>query len=183
MTSAIELTAEEEELASEIIFDPEILIQPHNPDKVIANGELAAQLFESLRKRDAIPQLRWDYFTKAQYNISTPKTSRAERFLQNAGSPENVVRHVHFLNYLSYFIYGAALPPDVIADFEKASLNVFREWDDLKKLTSKLAKKAKAAGTVKDYKVADEFFRLALDCGCNLTEARQVRDAAQRAVK
>lgn len=176
------MTPEEQALAKSIEFDANALVDRFDRDGVVQNGELVAQLFTSLQQRKAIPVGRLRYFTEPEYNLSTPKRSHAETFKLEAGNYQRVTRHAHFLKYISYFIYGAPIPVEVKDEFEKVATNTFREWDGLSQLAKRLVPKVVSARTVEDYNADDAFFRLALDCGCALAEARQVRDAVKRAV-
>jgi hypothetical protein len=109
MTGQIDLTEAERMLADGIVFD--VLNTRLEFKQAIVNGETAASLMHSLMKREAIPQSRLLYFADADYNPGKSKAPRADLFLRNAGTVEEMYRHPHLLPYLPYFVYGADLPP------------------------------------------------------------------------
>ena len=91
MIGQIELIAAEQELAGEIVFD--VLTTRLEYEQGIKNGELAACIMESLMNRKAIPESRWLYFTDADYKPGKSKASRADLFLRNARTVEQMHRH------------------------------------------------------------------------------------------
>lgn len=112
----IELTVEEEALATQIEFD-QSHVRDHEHWK--ANSDLAYNLIALLAKRNAIPSHRMRYFDDPNLNPGGRGKSRKDRFLANSGSHDDMYRHNNFLAYLRYFIYGPDLPRPLIDSFAK----------------------------------------------------------------
>lgn len=171
---AIELLLHERALFSALT-----LHAPNNPTDYKRNGEVALQLTQSLAARDAIPEHRLRYFTDPEYNISNPKRSRQGVFERNGCGGAAILRHVHFLPHLRYFLLGANLP-DSIRDAFKAEVQSCGQVTsgDLEPLKAKARTLARMHGQ-KPRELADEFFKLALDCGLSPDMAAFVRGAVK----
>jgi hypothetical protein len=176
---AVELTEQERMLLERIDFKPSSEI--HDADYWRAVGDAAQKLMESLLQRKAIPEVRGRFFIDPKFNIAGRGRSRAQIFEKNGTRGSAIFRHPHFLKHLHYFLFGPELPADIISAFE---LKV-RECGDvtssdivpLGQLARQLARRVgQDLG-----KSAEEFFKLALDCGLGLSAAQSIRDAVKRA--
>lgn len=139
----------------------------------------AADLTESLIARDAIPEVRCRNLTDPELNVGGRKRSRIAGFELNGVQGRGIFEHPNFLKYLRYFLFGPDLP--------EASIEVFRGLliDDAGTsgmIVDALCQCALAeACRLGRYDAAEEFFKLALECGVDEGVARSVRDAAMRA--
>ncbi len=84
--------------------------------------------------------------------------------------------HPHFWKYLLYFINGADLPRNVVDDFRKIADYEFRDHNALSSLASRTSRILPGDHSSK----AEEFFKLAIDCGCPVSEALGVRRAVMQ---
>lgn len=183
MIGQIELTKTEQELASKIVFDHEKYVRLER-EQAIENGELAAALMHSLMRRKAIPESRLRYFLDPEYNPAKSKYSRADLFLRNAGSVEEMYRHGQFaLLYLSYFVFGADLPIATKDAFFAKAQDHWIKTDDLVQLARKQVRELHRIHNPQDYRYPDAFYQLALDCGCEEWDARAVREAVMAVKK
>src|SRR5688572_18811033 len=80
-------------------------------------------LMNSLHDRDAIPHQRLRYFTDPDYKPGRLKGSRQQVFERNGTRGAEIFEHPHFKEYLRYFLFGAELPDNVIAEFEQEVSN------------------------------------------------------------
>jgi hypothetical protein len=173
----VELTAKEAALASRIDFDPGWTSER---ERVLESCDCAAKLIKLLLKRNAIPQHRLDYFTDPEYNIGT-KMSRQAVFERNGTRGDEILEHPHFLKYLRYFIYGANLPTPTVEGFCRI---VRADRGTSGEVLSQLHSFARRE--IRDRKLprgeaAEEFYKLALDCGLDVDRAKGVRRAALEA--
>jgi hypothetical protein len=183
MIGQIELTEAEKDLASKIVFDLEKYNRLER-DAAIENGELSAALMQSLMDREAIPANRLRYFTDAAYNPGKSTSSRADLFLRNAGTVEEMFRHGHFaLLYLSYFVYGADLPTALKEAFFAKAQKYFGTTEQLIQLARQQVRELHRVPNSQDYSYPDAFYQLALDCGCEEWDARAVRQAVMAVKK
>jgi hypothetical protein len=176
--NCIELTVEEKALLGRIDFGP-ASPEKHNPEHWNAVGEAALGLMKSLIARKAIPDVRSKYFTDSEFNVGGRGRSRAEVFEKNGTSGEAIFRHPHFLTYLHYFLYGPDLPPPVTEAFRE-------KIADMGLITSSdiVPLGAFARQLTRDHRLrggdpAEEFFKLALDCGLELYEAQSIRESVK----
>ncbi|MES2072011.1 MAG: hypothetical protein V4488_16765 [Pseudomonadota bacterium] len=100
----IELTGREIEILSQISF------RSTRQDELRSSIMPMVALWNSLYKRSAIPEIRFQYFTDAERNPSGRGKSRMQIFEKNGTSGEEIFAHPHFLKYLEYFVYGPDLP-------------------------------------------------------------------------
>lgn len=138
MIGQIELTTDEQELLSKIVFE---LDHRMEHGEVIENGERAAALTKMLMGRDAIPEHRQRYFMDPEYNPGPGKESRFTYFRNNAGSDRAVLRDPNFLKYLHYFIYGADLPATLKQEFSKKAEDYWVKPDEVAKFAKQLVRK------------------------------------------
>ncbi len=109
------------------------------------------------------------------------KGSYRELFIRNGNVGEEIYRHPHFLKFLSYFIYGAKLPEPVIKAFSD-------EVTKCEPVTSgdivPLGKSARTQARLyrlSPHSAAEEFYKLALDCGLSQMYASAVRQSVKQA--
>jgi hypothetical protein len=178
MIGQIELTDAEQELASKIVFD--LLNARLEFEQVNENGELAATLMQHLIDREAIPKSRLRYFVDPEYNPRNPKASRAELFLRNARTVEEMYRHPHFAPYLRYFVYGADLPLKIKEAFFAKAQDHYVTREQLVQLARHLVRCFPLDPYPRNYKLPDAFYQLALDCDCEEWDARSVREAVMK---
>jgi hypothetical protein len=178
-TNAIELTAEEKALVGKIDFNPSS--ETHDADYWKEVGEASHALMKSLMGRKAIPEIRMKVFTDADFNIGGRGRSHLQIFEKNGTRGDAIFRHPHFLRYLHYFLFGPDLRADVIAAFQRrvsdcgfvTSSDIVPLGDGARRLTRQYALDPGYA--------SEEFFRLALESGLEINEARLVRDAVRKA--
>lgn len=179
--NCIELTVEEKALLGRIDFAPASPTR-HDPEYWNAVGEAALRLMKSLIARKAIPAVRSKYFTDSDFNVGGRGRSRAQIFEKNGTYGEAIFKHPHFLKYLHYFLYGPNLPPIVIEAFQQkiAGLGHITSSDivPLGAFARRLTRDHKLRGD----DPAEEFFKLALDCGLERHEARSIRDSVKEAL-
>jgi hypothetical protein len=174
---AAELTQEEQALLARIDFEPSRTT--YDAEAARANGEAALALTTSLVQRKAIPELRLKWFTDPVHNIGGHGSSRQQVFESNGTRGQDILRHPHFLKYLRYFIYGPNLPAAVVEAFEKkvADCDPVTSGDILP--LGNLAKQQAHSHGLDPGRAAEEFYKLALECGLDAGEARSIRDAVK----
>lgn len=141
-------------------------------------SEAAAKLTQSLIKRSAIPMIRIHFFTDPAFNIGT-KLSRQQVFEKNGTYGVDIFKHNHFKKYLFYFINGPELPREIIEAFCKivesqsyiSSSDIPILWNFARQVTKKNCMDPKFA--------AEEFYKLALECGIDNGYARLIRDVVR----
>lgn len=170
----IEMTAEEEALLEGIRFDTSA-----SDFHVVAmgNGEKVAALMRSLLARQAIPEVRWRYFTDPQLNPRHRK-SRRKTFIDNGCTGDAILTHPHFLKYLRHFVSGPQLPTGVIVRFKELAKGPFWELEPLLAFVRACVRERR----VQRDDAAEEFYKLALECAVELRDAELVRTAAMNAV-
>jgi hypothetical protein len=174
MGHVIELTEEEVTILSGIEMEPINL----DHEKLARQGPLVLCLLQSLKERNAIPRSRILYWSDPKYEVGTQNTSHKGRFERNGRHGDEIYAHPHFLNYLRYFIFGAQLPANVIAEFEElVGIPSWVSSSDITKVTAgtrNIFRKHNLQGT------EEEFYRLALDLGLDQHVARNVRDSVKQ---
>lgn len=176
MIGQIELTDSETALYAQVSEAERLLGEDHDYQRVQLAGVASRELIQFLMQRHAIPEQRLSYFADKAYNPSDTRASKRDRFLRNAGSAGAMYEHPHFWKYLLYFINGADLPRPVVLAFAEIAKNEMRDWDALSKYARKVTRTLPGDSGSK----AEEFFKLALDCGCSLTEATGIRRAVMQ---
>lgn len=169
----VELTERERELIARIDFDPHEMRLHGRFEEVLEESCVAAKdLALSLLGRDAIPEIRRRYFTDPDLNVGS-KRSRKEIFEGNGTGGDAILEHAHFLPYLKYFVYGPELPKQTIAGFCEL-VN-----DDVERDRLRIYAREEVRQRSLDRRdAAEEFYKLALECGLYESDARSVRDAA-----
>lgn len=174
----IDLTPSESALLEELQLDASALPDDHTI--VLRNGELACDLTKSLIARDALPKHRTRYFTDPEFNPGGRGRARIDGFIRNGRHGNEILKHPHFLKYLSYFLYGAVLPKAVIDGFYKrvqeCGLVTSSDVVPLGTFARTQARANRLNGKV----AAEEFYKLALDCGLSGGYAASIRDSVMR---
>lgn len=162
----ITLTPDEGAILSAMKLRQEQLF--HESDAAQRNGELAFALMKSLLVRDAIPEVRLKYFEEPTYRTGRVKGLHRNLFERNKTVGDDIFRHPNFLRHFRYFLFGAELPDDVIKAF---SVKAFAYGNvgpsdalALGTLGRDLTRKYHLAVRMDADAVADEFYKLALDC-------------------
>ncbi|HWI80715.1 hypothetical protein [Ramlibacter sp.] len=165
----IELTEREVELLAQVKF------RSTRHDELRASIMPMVALSESLFKRGAIPEVRLLYFTDPERNPGGRGKSRQQIFEKNGTSGAEILAHPHFMKYLEYFVYGPDLPAAVIAKFkEAASFSGYLTGGDVNDLVPEARAAVRAAG-LNPHDAADEFHKLALECGAVPSSAESIR--------
>jgi len=174
---SIDLTSDEKILLSQIVIHAGEL--PHDHVAVRKNGELVCTLMKSLIARGAIPEQRVHYFNDPDYRIGGRGSSRRQMFEKYRTCGTKIFEHPHFLEYLYYFLYGPALPQTAIDSF-------CAEVDACGPVTSgdiavlrKCARQLTRLHGLAPHKAAEEFFKLALDCGLSADYSTHIRDSVR----
>ncbi len=175
---AVELTEAEGELFALINFYP--AHTPHDYHAALASGEAARELTTSLLQRNAIPEVRILYFTHPELNIGRTKSSRKEIFEKNGCSGDEILRHPHFVKYLRYFIFGADLKEAIVEAFDRKVAACGPVTSGDYETLAVYAKHQVRLHHLVSRDAAEEFYKLALDCGLDDQVARYIRDAVKR---
>ena len=177
-TGAIELLPAEAETLKALKLNQE---EPfRDTDAARRNGELAVTLTKSLLNRGAIPEQRLRYCDDPAYRTGRVKGSYRYLFERNGAVGDEVYRHPNFLKCLRYFLFGADLPQTTIDEFSARAdaLHPVGPSDALE--LGKLAKKLTRSQGLSPLDAAEEFYKLALDCGIYQGHAIRIRDIAKR---
>jgi hypothetical protein len=173
---AIALSSDEQSLLSQINIDPRTLKAASDSRK---NGEAVCLLMRALLHRNAIPSHRRNWFTQADCNPAGRCKSRQQVFEGNGTAGDDIFRHPHFLPYLKYFLFGPDLAHETIDRFRQAVADCGNttsgDIGPLCGLARNLARQQRAGRDL-----AEEFFKLALECGQDPFDAREVSDSVKR---
>lgn len=145
-----------------------VLIGADTHATYLNNKPLVPELLRSLWNREAIPEIRWRYFADPKLGIGLHGKSHKDIFEQNGSSELDMVTDLHFLPYLWYFIHGARLPQDVKDRMAAECDDVFGSIDTVARTSRSLLRQAVRNGQVTHHdsgNVAEEFYKLILDCG------------------
>lgn len=177
----VELSPREAALAAQIDFSPDYLrLGDRFTDVIQESCAAGAKLAKSLLARQAIPQLRIDYFTDPRLNIGT-KLSRQGVFEGNGTCGDDILEHPNFLPYLRYFIHGPDLPPATIDGFCRIVQEDRGTSGMVLDQLHRYARREIRERGLSQLDAAEEFFKLALECGLGVDRARGVRKAALKA--
>ena len=169
--AATELTEEERGLLSQIAFDD------FSHEAFLRSAQAAKALTLSLGERKAIPEIRWRYFTDPALNVRH-KSSRMQGFERNGVRGEEILVHPHFLKYLHYFIFGPQLPPDLIDRFyQLVAKEPHYPGDNRDELQAFARAAARRYPPSERSTLAEEFFKLSLECGLPEELAWRIRSA------
>lgn len=134
-------------------------------------GELATIL---LSENGRIPQSRLNYFFKPEYNTSSPKISRFERFNRNGTSGNEIFRHGNFVKYLIYWVNGANVDDELKNIATTIIVNdYYKDHDCLTKFFAAI--RSKIPRNQKNSEFSEEIFKLAIDSGMSLMFAVMLR--------
>lgn len=174
----VEMNADEKALWDEIRaywegdFDR---IRGHS-DKWKADGIGRKQrtLTRSLMDRKAIPAHRFEWLKNPEFVVGSKK-SRLEIFCENFGaSDDRIFEHPHWysMGYLPFLVGMIRLPDRVVEEFRREAEH--RTMNGGYEMGMKFRAMAKSLGLGKGS--ADEFHKLALDCGYQADDCRTIRD-------
>ena len=165
------------------LFDQIRLEWDHRRDDSDAfnlNAELVAQLMGRLVKCKAIPDQRLKYFVDPEYRTGRIKGSHRDLFIRNGRSDDEIVRHPHFLPFLRYFVCGPDLPSTVVSEFREAAQRCGQvSGSDALELGSLARKQVRAYGLASQ-DAAEEYIKLALDCGIYVGHALTIGDRVKK---
>lgn len=165
----IELTERELDLLTQIKF------RHPSHDELRESIMPMTGLTESLLERGAIPEVRLLYFTDPERNPGGRGKSRQQVFEKNGTSGAEIYAHGNFLKYLEYFIYGPNLPPSIIAKFkETMSFSGYLTAGDITDLIP-YARASVRSARLNPRDAAEEFHKLALECGAMPYSAESIR--------
>lgn len=101
-------------------------------------------------------------------------------FERNGNRGDEIMQHPHFLKYLRYFLFGADLPADMVAAFSERvkSLSPISSGDQEE--LWELAREQLNARRLEPSIVADEYFKLCLDCGVHVMHAKHIREVIKQ---
>jgi hypothetical protein len=173
------LTDEEQALLDDIEFNSSPY-SPHSYEAAQKSSEAACKLMHLLLTRHAIPAIRLLYFTDAKFQTGRVRCSRKEVFERNGCNGDEIFRHAHFTPYLRYFLNGPDLPAAVIAAFLQRVAACYRvtsgDFPGLWAFVRELVRSHR----LDRREAAEEFFKLALECGFETGSACSFRDAAMK---
>jgi len=176
---AIELTRDERRLASLIDFEPTSAKHQHGSWQVVGDAMLG--LMQSLLKRKAIPEPRIRFFWDPEFFIGGHGRSRLQMLQENGVRGDDIFRDPNFAKYLRYFLYGPDLPRSVTDAFQQKVIDCgspFTGSDALE--VAQFARQLSRSHSLLSGEAAEEFYKLALDCGMGFYDARKVRDAVKK---
>ena len=172
----IVLTGEEFTLLSQVNFSWK------SHDDLRSSLEPMRLLANSILERGAVPAVRIAYLTDPGFNPGGRGKSREEIFQRNGTSGDEILRHPHFLKYLEYFIFGPDLPAPVVDKFRsEASFSGHLTGGDINDLAPYARSCVRSYGLA-PHDAAEEFYKLAVECGAMPTFAETIRSSV-RAVK
>lgn len=173
----VEMTEEEKRLWDQIVhywqndFRP---ITGHSEKwKIDQIGEKQRALMNSLVKRKAIPAHRFKWIEDANFFIGS-KRSRLQVFSENFGATDDrIFEHPHWysMGYLPFLVGVISLPDRVVEEFRADAEHRMNNGYDMGMKYRGVAKSLKLPK-----KAAEEFFKLALDCGYDHYDCRSIRD-------
>lgn len=154
----IALTPEEQALFSMIRFDWK------NHEELRDSLVHMEALASSILKRCVVPKIRIAYFTDSEFNVGGRGKSRQDIFEKNGTSGNEILRHPHFLKHLEYFVCGPDLPTEAVSKFKSETSDGHLSGSDVVDLTA-YARSYVRQNNLEPYYAADEFFKLAVECG------------------
>lgn len=162
----IQLTSEEASLYADIRFDTR-----GGHEALRQSCSAAQELMRSLLGRKALPAARVRYFRDPECNVGA-RRSRQQVFEDNGTTGDAIFRHGNFLKHLKYFIEGPALPRVVIDGF----CELIAHDDDRDRARAYVRAQIRS-NQLERRAAAEEFYKLALECGLDEPFARSLRDA------
>jgi hypothetical protein len=174
----VEMTTEEKRLWDEIrnYWEGEFDRNRGHSDKwdTDAIGRKQRELTRSLMDRKAIPPHRFEWLKNPEFMVGSKK-SRLEMFCENfRASDDRIFEHPHWysMRYLPFLVGVIGLPDRVVEEFRTDADH--RTMNGGYEMGMKYRTMAKSLGLPK--KSADEFHKLALDCGYQADDCRTIRD-------
>jgi len=133
-----------------------------------------AGLFRGLYERQAIPQKRLACFFDKDLNPGK-KLSHRDVFIRNGCTDDTIPLHGHFTKYLRGFITGPSLPTETIEGFcdYLDGCGLFTSGD-LEPLCQ-YARQETRRHSLLPRNAAEEFFKLAVECELNESDAKSIR--------
>ena len=179
----VELTENEQVLVARIDFES------HTHEAYLDNQAPILALLRSLSDRNAIPAQRLKYWNDPEYSMGGYRhTSNKGTFERNGVEGDEIYTHPHFLKYLRYFLYGPDLPDKLMEQFKSGCEAGFVNIDYVTSSDiTPICKSARAVARIairehklKRHHVTEEFFKLCLDMGLDVSDARVVRGDVAR---
>lgn len=165
---------------SELLLLQKICFDPINHDEYHDSREPMEELSTSLLDRGAIPEVRLLYFTDPQCNPGGRGKSRQSLFEGNGTVGDEILRHPNFLKFLEYFVFGPNLPRETIIAFKEAAQYTghlsHSDMHDLLPAAKELVK----SNRMDSSRAAEEFHKLALECGAIPSTAESLRDSIRK---
>ena len=175
----IELTEREKALVSQIDFT--FSATSHNSDSWRSMADAMEELMGSLLERNAIPEARRRFFEDPAYFIGGRGLSHLQVFQKNGTLGPAIFRHGNFVKYLRYFVYGPDLPRPVIEAFQRKVIDCGKPFTSGDSITvGDFARQLTRSHRLEAGSSAEEFYKLALDCGLDAGDARSVRDTVKK---
>ena len=138
------------------------------------------ELSMSLLDRGAIPDVRLLYFTNPECNPVGRGKSWQDIFEGNGTVGDEILRHPGFLRFLEYFIFGPNLPRETIIAFREATRYTGHfSRSDMQALLP-AAKELVRSNRMDNAMAAEEFHKLALECGAIPSTAESLRDSIRK---
>lgn len=167
------LTNEEEALFLSIKFNWK------SHDELRCSLEPMRLLALSLFERSAIPDIRIAYFTDPNFNPGGRGKSREEIFESNGTSGDEILCHPNFLKHLEYFLCGPKLPSVAINTLKRVALcSGYLTGGDINDLAP-FARSCVRSNELDPHFAADEFFKLAIECGAGPSYADTLRKSVR----
>jgi hypothetical protein len=166
----------------ELTLLPRVNFRTKSHDDLRSSLEPMSLLANCILGRGAVPEVRIAYFTDPDFHPGGRGKSRKDVFQRNGTSGDEILCHPNFLKYLEYFIFGPDLPAPVVEKFRsEASFSGHLTGGDINDLAPYARSCVRSYGLAPHY-AAEEFYKLAAECGAMPTFAETIRNSV-RAVK
>ncbi len=142
-------------------------------------AEAMESLARSLHGRGAIPTPRLAWFTDPACNTSRRKGSWRQ-LLEEGGSELPYFRKPHFKRYLRYFVFGPDLDPSIVAGFRQSLADEGPATSGTVDVLVGFARGEVTRRRLDRSSAAEEFFKLALECGLDISMSHAVRNGVMR---
>lgn len=164
-TPDIALTDQEQAWLGQIDFSR------RHDDATVRSLQPMAALFESLVARGGIPVERMRYYTSPDRYPSGRGRSREAWFEANGTPADGAHLEASFLPRLEYYVFGPNLPADIVSAFRQAALSDGRlsSWE-IERLKPGATQVVRALAQEISLS-AEEFLKLAFECGAQPTAA------------
>jgi hypothetical protein len=184
MPMLVEMTDEEKLLWSQIVHywnDEFSHITGHSDTWDTGQiGQKQRALMNSLLERKAIPIHRFKWLDDPDFFICSKK-SRFQVFRDNFGATDDrIFEHPHWYSngYLPFLVGVISLPDQVVEAFRADAERRMNNGYDMGMKYRAVAKSLRLPK-----KSAEEFFKLALDCGYDHYDCRSIRDIIHKHLK